>query len=402
MDKHEETSSTPGDDSPSDATASLTPTEESSSPLPPPAPTTPTTISSSSPRLPSPPRRALTQSLHTTPVFIRDPHLGWRPAELLLSKTWSVCKHSLRLKDDRDVRDSLFKGKNDGGRGLEAEEVKRDGVTLTPVRNLRQSYLTNGGGGSSGRGLTPRTPCPLRSHAGGGAAASPAVSWTSGDTVSIALSDYDNLTLPLQDVDDAGQFRHRNDMTDLPYLHEAGILYNLATRHNLEMPYTRAGSVIFAMNPLKWFDGLYNEARRRDYAERFVWHPTKNHFDPLPPHVYEASSLAYRGMITEGRNQAILVSGESGAGKTETVKILMSHLATFDMPFTNIPVHGQNAADGVTQLGGSGLDLPKSIENGNGGENQEEATTLKPLRNTRKGRRKSIVSTAVLLSLRRS
>jgi len=45
------------------------------------------------------------------------------------------------------------------------------------------------------------------------------------------------------------------------------------------------------------------------------------------PHVYETSSLAYRGLACDGQNQSILVSGESGAGKTETVKILMSHLA---------------------------------------------------------------------------
>jgi myosin-5 len=48
----------------------------------------------------------------------------------------------------------------------------------------------------------------------------------------------------------------------------------------------------------------------------------------LAPHVYETSSLAYRGLAIEGRHQSILVSGESGAGKTETVKIVMSHLAS--------------------------------------------------------------------------
>lgn len=48
----------------------------------------------------------------------------------------------------------------------------------------------------------------------------------------------------------------------------------------------------------------------------------------VEPHVYETSSLAYRGLAVDGQNQSILVSGESGAGKTETVKILMSHLAS--------------------------------------------------------------------------
>jgi myosin-5 len=48
----------------------------------------------------------------------------------------------------------------------------------------------------------------------------------------------------------------------------------------------------------------------------------------LKPHVYAISATAYRGLSSYGRNQSILVSGESGAGKTETVKILMGHLAS--------------------------------------------------------------------------
>jgi myosin-5 len=45
------------------------------------------------------------------------------------------------------------------------------------------------------------------------------------------------------------------------------------------------------------------------------------------PHVYEVSALAYRGLALERHDQTILVSGESGAGKTETVKIVLKHLA---------------------------------------------------------------------------
>ena len=49
----------------------------------------------------------------------------------------------------------------------------------------------------------------------------------------------------------------------------------------------------------------------------------------MPPHVYATSASAYNvGLVKRGRNQSILVSGESGAGKTETVKILMNHLAS--------------------------------------------------------------------------
>jgi myosin-5 len=50
--------------------------------------------------------------------------------------------------------------------------------------------------------------------------------------------------------------------------------------------------------------------------------------DEMEPHVYECSSLAYKGLAFGGTNQSILVSGESGAGKTETVKICMNHMAS--------------------------------------------------------------------------
>merc|ERR1712127_960445 len=66
------------------------------------------------------------------------------------------------------------------------------------------------------------------------------------------------------------------------------------------------------------------------YSRELVWQPRFTSLNSIPPHIYEASSLAYKGMIIDGHNQSIVVSGETGAGKTETVKILMSHLATFD------------------------------------------------------------------------
>jgi myosin heavy subunit len=59
----------------------------------------------------------------------------------------------------------------------------------------------------------------------------------------------------------------------------------------------------------------------------------QNIYDRLgfDPHVYEVSALAYRGLALSGQDQTILVTGESGAGKTETVKIVMDHLATVQL-----------------------------------------------------------------------
>jgi myosin V len=95
------------------------------------------------------------------------------------------------------------------------------------------------------------------------------------------------------------------------------------------LPYTRTGDMIVAVNPYQWFDKLYTEQQRKIYAQKMVWDKVDN--DPrdyLSPHVYETSALAYKGMAFDKVNQSILVSGESGAGKTETVKILMNHIAS--------------------------------------------------------------------------
>lgn len=83
-----------------------------------------------------------------------------------------------------------------------------------------------------------------------------------------------------------------------------------------------------AVNPYRWYQELYTEENRSYYSDKLVWEQSTE--DPraaIEPHVYEISALAYKGLIM-GDNQSILVSGESGAGKTETVKICLSHIAS--------------------------------------------------------------------------
>jgi myosin-5 len=110
---------------------------------------------------------------------------------------------------------------------------------------------------------------------------------------------------------------------------QAAILFNLKERHRLGKPYTRTGDIIIAVNPFQWFKEIYTEKVRNRYARILVWDDSEGDArSTVEPHIYETSALSYTGLAFENNDQSILVSGESGAGKTETVKICMNHIAS--------------------------------------------------------------------------
>ncbi|XP_050215596.1 myosin-17-like isoform X1 [Mercurialis annua] len=110
-----------------------------------------------------------------------------------------------------------------------------------------------------------------------------------------------------------------DDMTKLSYLHEPGVLHNLAARYELNEIYTYTGNILIAINPFQRLPHLYDTHMMQQYKGAA--------FGELSPHVFAVADVAYRAMINEGKSNSILVSGESGAGKTETTKMLMRYLA---------------------------------------------------------------------------
>ncbi|CAK7346446.1 unnamed protein product [Dovyalis caffra] len=110
-----------------------------------------------------------------------------------------------------------------------------------------------------------------------------------------------------------------DDMARLQYLHEAAVLHNLATRYEINEIYTYSGDILVAVNPFQGLSHLYDVNMMERYKGTSI--------GELSPHVFEIADAAYREMINEGRSNSILVSGESGAGKTETTKMLMRYLA---------------------------------------------------------------------------
>ncbi|CAJ2631461.1 myosin-11 [Trifolium pratense] len=110
-----------------------------------------------------------------------------------------------------------------------------------------------------------------------------------------------------------------DDMTKLSYLHEPGVLENLKIRYELNEIYTYTGNILIAINPFQKLPHLYDLHMMQQYKGA--------PFGELSPHVFAVADVAYRAMVNEGKSNSILVSGESGAGKTETTKMLMQYLA---------------------------------------------------------------------------
>ncbi|KAN0024169.1 hypothetical protein ACTFIV_008569 [Dictyostelium citrinum] len=109
-----------------------------------------------------------------------------------------------------------------------------------------------------------------------------------------------------------------DDMTSLSHLHEAAVIHNLIKRYEINSIYTYTGSILIAINPYTKLP-IYT----KEMIESFCDQPVSK----LAPHVYSIAESAYREMLNFQKNQSILVSGESGAGKTETTKFLLQYFA---------------------------------------------------------------------------
>ena len=111
-----------------------------------------------------------------------------------------------------------------------------------------------------------------------------------------------------------------NDLTSLSYLHEPAVLYNLRKRFiDQQEIYTYCGIVLVAINPYQMLD-IYTEQYMHTYQGRTL--------GENDPHIFAIAEESFRQMKTLGTNQSIIVTGESGAGKTVSAKFAMRYFAT--------------------------------------------------------------------------
>jgi len=110
-----------------------------------------------------------------------------------------------------------------------------------------------------------------------------------------------------------------DDLVRSDFLHEPGILHTLGVRYGMDSIYTYSGQILIAANPHKRLPYIYGPRMMAQYRGVAL--------GELSPHVYAIAEAAYAAMLADEQRQAILISGESGAGKTESAKMVMQYLA---------------------------------------------------------------------------
>merc|ERR1711981_1075076 len=114
------------------------------------------------------------------------------------------------------------------------------------------------------------------------------------------------------------KFEKCEDMANLTFLNDASVFWNLKTRYQAKLIYTYSGLFCVVVNPYKRYP-IYTETVVKIYLGK--------RRNEVPPHLWAITETAYRNMLTNNKNQSMLITGESGAGKTENTKKVISYLA---------------------------------------------------------------------------
>uniref|UniRef100_A0A8C3YJ31 Myosin heavy chain 16 n=1 Tax=Catagonus wagneri TaxID=51154 RepID=A0A8C3YJ31_9CETA len=157
-----------------------------------------------------------------------------------------------------------------------------------------------------------------------------------GDQVTVKTVTNQTLTMKKDDIQQMNppKFYQASDMADMTFLNEASVLNNLRQRYVNMRIYTYSGLFCVTVNPYKWLPiygarvaNMYKGKKRTE----------------MPPHLFSISDNAYHDMLMNRENQSMLITGESGAGKTENTKKVIQY-------FANIGGTGKQSSDGKGSL----------------------------------------------------
>jgi len=143
---------------------------------------------------------------------------------------------------------------------------------------------------------------------------------SAGDTCEVATENGNTLNLPKAEVLECNppKFFKEEDMSNLSVLNRACVLYNLRSRYQVLQIYTYSGLFCICINPYKWLM-VYTPIMRAHYRNR--------RRNEAPPHLYAVADGALQLLEMEGKHQSSLITGESGAGKTENTKKVLQYYA---------------------------------------------------------------------------
>ncbi|XP_016424666.1 myosin-7-like [Sinocyclocheilus rhinocerous] len=147
------------------------------------------------------------------------------------------------------------------------------------------------------------------------------VSSREGDKVTCETEKGKTVTVKEADIhpQNPPKFDKIEDMAMFTFLHEPAVLYNLKERYAAWMIYTYSGLFCVTVNPYKWLP-VYNQ-------EVVLAYRGKKRSE-APPHIFSISDNAYQYMLSDRENQSILITGESGAGKTVNTKRVIQYFAS--------------------------------------------------------------------------
>ncbi|KAL8739282.1 MAG: hypothetical protein Q9181_000012 [Wetmoreana brouardii] len=141
------------------------------------------------------------------------------------------------------------------------------------------------------------------------------------DTTLAALGDGDASLPPLMNP---SILEASDDLTNLSHLNEPAVLQAIKLRYSQKEIYTYSGIVLIATNPFAKVDSLYVPGMVQVYAGK--------QRSSQAPHLFAIAEEAFSDMLRDTKNQTIVVSGESGAGKTVSAKYIMRYFATRESP----------------------------------------------------------------------
>ncbi|ETN81715.1 myosin head [Necator americanus] len=188
---------------------------------------------------------------------------------------------------------------------LEKHHIREKGATVVPKNSALNTV------GSSAPHLL------LRAHTGFIAAEIQSVQ---GEQVTVVTAKGNTVTVKKDEAQEMNppKFDKTEDMANLTFLNEASVLANLKDRYKDMMIYTYSGLFCVVINPYK---------RLPIYTESVIKFYMGKRRNEMPPHLFATSDEAYRNMVQDRENQSMLITGESGAGKTENTKKVISYFA---------------------------------------------------------------------------